>query len=121
MAKRPAQAKQLSLMELNELIADFKPWLDDAREAWSADKLSEYLRRLAFLSANNSALHHVLAFGLPRVDVGFLVKSLNDAERTWHRRSTPIEWPLDPEERLAMQFALLIAIGESRIEFWRLL
>jgi hypothetical protein len=75
---------------------------------------------LAFLSAKNSALHHVLTFSLPSVDVGPLVERLNNTERTWHRQSVPIEWSLDPEERLATQFALLIAIGESRIELWRL-
>lgn len=121
MPKKTVNTKQLSLAEINELIADFKAWLDDARKAWSADKLSEHLKRLAFLSAKNSALKHVITVRLPRVDVGSFVTRVNDSKPDWYGRSVPIEWPIDPNERLAMQLAILIVVGEERITLWSLL
>lgn len=121
MPKKKANTKQLSVAEINELIADFKAWVDDARKARSADKLSEHLKRLAFLSTKNSALKHVITFGLPRVDVSSFVKRVNDSKPDWYGRSVPIEWPIDPDERLAMHLAILIVIGEEQITLWSLL
>ncbi len=120
MANKPTTRKRLTVVEINEAIADFKAWLDDARSARSADKIPEHLKRLAFLSAKNSTLHHIFTFILPSADIGSILERFKNVESVGFSRLVSIEWPIDPDARLAMQFALLIAVGEARIEWNRL-
>ncbi|MDD5139535.1 MAG: toll/interleukin-1 receptor domain-containing protein [Verrucomicrobiales bacterium] len=99
--------------EVNDAIADLKACIDDATEGGSFKELEKHLPRFSHIFRHNPVLVQLLS-SLPKADIQNLlacaqIKWMSDREK---------EFPIDPKARMSKQIAILIAIGEQKLNLW---
>jgi hypothetical protein len=99
--------------EVNDAIADLKSCIDDTTKGGSFKGLEKHLPRFAYIFKENPVLAALL-HEFPKADIQNLLAC---AQINW-MADREKEFPVEPKARLSKQIAILIAIGEQKLNLW---
>jgi TIR domain len=99
--------------EVNDAVTDLKVCIDDAKNGGSFKALEEHLPRLAHLLSHNKVLVQVLN-EFPKADIHGILESV--ASKYIYEEDK--KFPVESKARLSKQIAILIAIGENKLNIW---